>query len=123
VRDGDSPILTMQTSPTASAPSLLLLASPSLSSRGRPAVRRRSGLSNTGACFRSRPPLTRRRLSVRGQTDRFIPFAPDFLGTVVAAYSVTLAPASVRQQRTGSNFLRALRANGGSCAYVPTTSV
>ena len=48
------------------------------------------------------------------------------LGTVVAAYSaVTLpiAPASVRQQRTGSNFIRALRANGGSCAYVPTSSI
>jgi len=63
------------------------------------------------------------RLSVRGQTDRFIPFAPDFLGTLDAAYSVTLASASVRQQRTGSNFIQALRANGGACAYVPTSPI
>lgn len=63
--------------------------------------------------------------STRSRVTDLVAFSPDFHGTVLANL-IELgqpAPPSVLQQEYNSNLIRTLRANGGSSAYVPTTTV
>ncbi|CUM67344.1 uncharacterized protein PRCAT00005037001 [Priceomyces carsonii] len=66
--------------------------------------------------------------STRKQVSNFIPLSPDIHGTKIAnlvyPHNLTLGgPPSVLQQRYDSEFMKALRSNGGNSAFVPTTSI
>jgi pimeloyl-ACP methyl ester carboxylesterase len=66
--------------------------------------------------------------STRAVVSNFIPLSPDFHGTTLAAalcpaFPNLPCPPAVIQQEYTSNFVTALRTNGGDSAYVPTTSV
>ncbi|KAL4811536.1 hypothetical protein BDV18DRAFT_156122 [Aspergillus unguis] len=66
--------------------------------------------------------------STRDVVDDFIAISPDFDGTVIADYACPLlsplaCTPSLFQQRYKSDFIEALRANGGDSAYVPTTTL
>jgi hypothetical protein len=64
--------------------------------------------------------------STRDRVTDFIGFSPDFHGTVVAnivqAPGEPLPPA-ILQQEYHSNFIHALRSNGGDSSYVPSTLI
>ncbi|CAJ2507113.1 Uu.00g082990.m01.CDS01 [Anthostomella pinea] len=64
--------------------------------------------------------------STRNVTSDHVAVSADYKGTIFADFAdvtgVTNDPA-VLQQEAGSNFIRALRSNGGDSGYVPTTSI
>ncbi|CBQ70828.1 probable Lipase B precursor [Sporisorium reilianum SRZ2] len=63
--------------------------------------------------------------SIRTQVDRLMAFAPDYKGTVLAAFLTTpgLASESVWQQQAGSALTTALANAGGLTKIVPTTNL
>lgn len=66
--------------------------------------------------------------STRHVVDDFIAISPDFRGTLVAdavcpLLSGVFCTPSLFQQRWGTEFINTLREDGGSSAYVPTTTV
>ncbi|KAJ4363982.1 hypothetical protein N0V83_009436 [Neocucurbitaria cava] len=69
--------------------------------------------------------------STRKVVTDFLPVSPDFKGTVLANAlclsassmgALNICPPSVIQQEATSQYVNALRANGGDSAYVPTTT-
>lgn len=69
--------------------------------------------------------------STRSIVSNFIAMSPDYKGTVEAFLACTGIPLldtltcapSVFQQRSASNFVKTLSADGGNSAFVPTTTV
>lgn len=64
--------------------------------------------------------------SIRGKITDVIAFSPDYKGTTMSSLITNLNvpfPKSYYQQAYYSNFISALRADGGDSAYVPTTTV
>ncbi|EME41723.1 hypothetical protein DOTSEDRAFT_26854 [Dothistroma septosporum NZE10] len=64
--------------------------------------------------------------STREKVTDVIAFSPDYKGTTSSSLLTDLGillPQSYYQQAYYSSFIRALRANGGDSAYVPTTTV
>jgi len=70
--------------------------------------------------------------SARPVVSDFVPVSPDLKGSTVADFggilvdgllTVTPIPQSISQQKSGSNFIKTLNANGGDSAYVPTTAI
>ena len=64
--------------------------------------------------------------SARGKVSQVIATSPDYKGTVEApllCFPGSICPPSVIQQEDTSDFIAALRAEGGDSAYVPTTTI
>ncbi|KAH7333392.1 putative lipase B [Rhexocercosporidium sp. MPI-PUGE-AT-0058] len=70
--------------------------------------------------------------SARPVVSDFIPVSPDLKGSTIVDFTgaigngllgVAPIPQSLSQQKSGSNFIQTLNANGGDSAYVPTTAV
>ncbi|CZR54690.1 uncharacterized protein PAC_04574 [Phialocephala subalpina] len=66
--------------------------------------------------------------STRSIISDFIPFSSDFHGTLFSdlecpGFPGLPCPMAPRQQRTDSNLIKTLIANGGDSAYVPTTTI
>ncbi|KAI9893689.1 MAG: hypothetical protein M1814_005905 [Vezdaea aestivalis] len=66
--------------------------------------------------------------STRSALSDFIAISPDFHGTLASDLTLCTSPllpcsAAARQQGYSSSFISTLRANGGSQAYVPTTTI
>lgn len=64
--------------------------------------------------------------STRSKVTDLIAFSPDYKGTYLANFAATPGiplPVAYLQQDYYSNFIKALRSDGGDSAYVPTTNI